>query len=271
MDIDLARTFLEIVRSGSLIAAAERLHLTQTAISARVQNLEGQLNCKLLVRNRAGARPTADGEAFIAYANQLVQTWEAAQRDLPLLAGYRNVLHIGGELSLCNPLMLNWVRRLRQALPNHAVRTQMAEGASLQRQLELGVLDAALVFQPLYSPGLQVEQLLEEKLIQVRLAGAPSLMCTSIGARTFAVSTTPRYLSRPRRRWVSTSARWPCSSSSMPGAAAISVRGWCRATWTAACWNGWKRPRSSTFPPTCCMPVSGTRQSCNRRSRCCGK
>jgi len=173
MDIDLARTFLQIVRSGSLIAAAERLHLTQTAISARVQNLEGQLNCKLFVRNRAGARLTADGEAFIVYANQLVQTWEAAQRDLPLLAGYRNVLHIGGEVSLCNPLMLNWVRRLRQAIPSHAVRSQIAEGASLQRQLELGVLDAALVFQPVYGPGLQVEQLLEEKLILVRLAGKP--------------------------------------------------------------------------------------------------
>ncbi|AZD86032.1 LysR family transcriptional regulator HdfR [Pseudomonas chlororaphis subsp. aureofaciens] len=173
MDIDLARTFLQIVRSGSLIAAAERLHLTQTAISARVQNLEGQLNCKLFVRNRAGARLTADGEAFIVYANQLVQTWEAAQRDLPLLAGYRNVLHIGGEVSLCNPLMLNWVRRLHQAIPSHAVRSQIAEGASLQRQLELGVLDAALVFQPVYGPGLQVEQLLEEKLILVRLAGKP--------------------------------------------------------------------------------------------------
>lgn len=173
MDIDLARTFLQIVRSGSLIAAAEQLHLTQTAISARVQNLEGQINCKLFVRNRAGARLTADGEAFVVYANQLVQTWEAAQRDLPLLAGYRNVLHIGGEVSLCNPLMLNWVRRLRQAIPSHAVRSQIAEGASLQRQLELGVLDAALVFQPVYGPGLQVEQLLEEKLILVRLAGRP--------------------------------------------------------------------------------------------------
>ena len=37
MDIDLARTFLEIVRCGSLAAAAEKLHVTQTAITARVQ------------------------------------------------------------------------------------------------------------------------------------------------------------------------------------------------------------------------------------------
>jgi Transcriptional regulator len=45
MDIDLARTFLEIIRSGSFIATAERLHITQTAVTARIQNLESQLSC----------------------------------------------------------------------------------------------------------------------------------------------------------------------------------------------------------------------------------
>ncbi|MEG0969159.1 MAG: LysR family transcriptional regulator, partial [Pseudomonas sp.] len=84
MDIDLARTFLEIHRSGSLVAAAQRLHVTQTAISARVQKLEQHLGCQLFVRSRNGASLTADGEAFVVYANQLVQTWEAARRDLPL-------------------------------------------------------------------------------------------------------------------------------------------------------------------------------------------
>ena len=55
MDIELARTFLYIVRSGSFIAAATRLHVTQTTVTARVQNLESQLGCSLFVRNRAGA------------------------------------------------------------------------------------------------------------------------------------------------------------------------------------------------------------------------
>ncbi|WP_404855086.1 LysR substrate-binding domain-containing protein, partial [Escherichia coli] len=36
------------------------------------------------------------------------------------------------------------------------------------KQLEQGALDAALVYQPEYWPGLQVEQLLEEKLVMVR-------------------------------------------------------------------------------------------------------
>src|SRR5690349_1861388 len=84
MDIELARTFLQIVRSGSFIAAATPLHVTQTAVTARMQNLEQQLGCALFVRNRAGARLTPDGERFVGYATQLVQTWDAARRDLPL-------------------------------------------------------------------------------------------------------------------------------------------------------------------------------------------
>ena len=173
MDIELARTFLEIVRSGSFIAAAERLHVTQTAITARVQNLENQLDCRLFVRNRAGARLTADGEAFVSYATQLVQTWEAARRDLPLPQGLSHVLHLGGEVSLCNPLMLHWVRQLRAQLPAHAIRAQVGDARQLLEQLELGVLDAALVYHPVYWPGLQVEQLLEEKLIMIRSVTNP--------------------------------------------------------------------------------------------------
>ena len=128
----------------------------------------------MIVRNRAGARLTANGEAFVVYANQLVQTWEAARRDLPLPEGYHNVLHIGGEVSLCNPLMLSWAAELREKIPGHALRMDIRDGENLLRQLELGVLDAALVYQPEYWPGLQVEQVLEEKLILVTTPGRPA-------------------------------------------------------------------------------------------------
>ncbi|TDV65751.1 LysR family transcriptional regulator [Pseudomonas sp. LP_7_YM] len=173
MDIDLARTFLEIVRLGSLMAAAQKLHVTQTAITARVQKLEGHLNCKLFIRNRTGARLTCDGEAFVVFANQLVQTWDAARRDLPLPDGYRHVLRVGAEMSLCNPLMLHWVRAITHSIPDYALHSQVKEGDALMKDIERGVLDAALVYQPTYWPGLQVEELLEEKLILVRVVGKP--------------------------------------------------------------------------------------------------
>jgi DNA-binding transcriptional LysR family regulator len=173
VNIELARTFLEIARSGSLIAAARSLNITQTAVTARIKLLEGQLACRLFVRNRAGARLTAEGERFTAYALQLIQTWEAARRDLPLPQGHGTLLSIGGEVSLSSPLMLHWVMRLRESNPGQAVRAEVGDGDTLQRKLEAGALDAALVYRPEYWPGMQVEQLLEEKLIQVASALNP--------------------------------------------------------------------------------------------------
>ena len=168
MDIDLARTFLEIVRTGSFMAAADRLHITQTTVTARVQNLEGQLGCRLFVRNRSGATLTDHGERFASHASQLVQTWEAARRELPLPQGAESVLTLGAEISLWNPLLLNWLSALRDVLPGVALRIEVGEPRSLHERLEQGVLDAVLVHQPDYWPGMQVEQLLEEKLILVR-------------------------------------------------------------------------------------------------------
>ena len=132
MDIDLARTFLEVVRSNSFIAAAERLHVTQTTVTARIQNLEGQLGCRLFVRNRSGARLTDNGEQFTAYASQLVQTWEAARRNLPLPQGKEELLTIGAEISLWNPLLLNWLGTVRQGCPDLAVRTGVRGRQTLQ-------------------------------------------------------------------------------------------------------------------------------------------
>jgi len=168
LDIELARTFLEIARTGSFMAAAERLHITQTTVTARIKNLEGQLGCRLFVRNRSGASLTGNGEGFVGHAAQLVHTWEAARRELPLPEGTGSVLTLGAEISLWNPVLLNWVSALSGELPGVALHAEVGEPQSLLERLKRGVLDVALVHQPVYTPGIQVEQLLEEKLILVR-------------------------------------------------------------------------------------------------------
>ena len=68
MDIDQARTFLAIAAHGSFLEAAKRLHVTQSTVSARIQNLESELGARLFVRNRAGASMTAAGQRFLQHA-----------------------------------------------------------------------------------------------------------------------------------------------------------------------------------------------------------
>lgn len=168
MDIDLARTFIEIMRSGSFVQAAERLHVTQTTVTARVQTLEEALQCQLFVRSRTGTRLTPDGERFVNYATRLVQTWDNARAELSLPSRQAARLNIGAETSLWNPLLLQWLMWMREFHPDTAVRTDVSVADALLRQLEAGTLDAALVHRPGYYAGLTVELLLEEKLMLVQ-------------------------------------------------------------------------------------------------------
>ena len=76
MDIELARTFLEVVSTGSFIRASARLNVAQTTVSARIRLLEQQLGRPLFVRNKSGASLTPAGEQFLRHAPALVQLWQ---------------------------------------------------------------------------------------------------------------------------------------------------------------------------------------------------
>ena len=172
MDITLARTFLEIVRSGNFARAAERLHVTQTAVSVRVQNLEELLGGRLFERSKAGATLTAAGEQFLRYAPLLVQMWERARHVVASPPGVREVLSLGGELSLWNPFLLDWLVWMRRSAPQLGVRAQVRLPEELMSQVAAGVIDIAVMYAPQYRPGLKIELLVKEKLVLVTTAGA---------------------------------------------------------------------------------------------------
>ena len=125
MDIELARTFLAIVKTQSFIRAAEQLNVSQTTVSARVRSLEEKLGRVLFVRNKSGASLTPAGEQFLRYAPTFVQLWERARHQVAVPSGHRAVLAIGGELILWHPWMLEWLHWMRRAAPEIAIRVQV--------------------------------------------------------------------------------------------------------------------------------------------------
>ena len=174
MDITLARTFLEIVDCGNFVRAAERLHVTQTAVSMRVQSLETQLGRKLFVRNKAGATLTPAGEQFLRYAPLLIQVWERARHQVAVPPGLRAVVAVGAELSLWSPFLLEWLVWMRRSTPQLALRTQVALPEGLMNQISEGILDIAVLYAPQHRPGLKVELLMKEKLVLVTTAKGKS-------------------------------------------------------------------------------------------------
>lgn len=168
MDIATARTFLEIVRTGSFVNAAAALNLTQTAVSARIRVLEDQLGHQLFVRSKSGASLTLAGERFQRFANDMVFAWDNARRSLASPAGSAVSIALGVEASLWNPLATHWLAWMRDAHPDFALRMQIGPATALAEQVADGLLDAAVVYGAPQAPGLVAELLMEERLVLVR-------------------------------------------------------------------------------------------------------
>lgn len=171
MDINAARTFLEIVKTGSFVRAAGNLNVTQTAVSARIRVLEDELDRALFVRNKAGARLTAAGEQFLKYATTLVQVWERAHHEVAMPAGRENVLAVGAEYRLWNPLIRDWLIWMRNECADVAIRTHIGLAEELVEKVQDGVVDLAVVYAPPLRPGVVSEVLLDEKLVAVSTDG----------------------------------------------------------------------------------------------------
>lgn len=167
METELARTFLAVIGAGSFINAAERLHVTQSTVSARIHALEEQLGCILFVRNKAGTTLTAAGRQFQKHAGTLVRTVEFARHDVGVARGFRAALTVGGRFGLWEQLLLHWLPQMRERAPDVSIRAEVAMEADLMQGLVEGRLDIGVMYTPESRPGLTVEPLLEETLVLV--------------------------------------------------------------------------------------------------------
>lgn len=95
MDISALQAFLAIAETGSFSRAAERIYLTQPAISKRIALLEEELGAKLFDRVGRGVQLTPAGQALAARARTLLKDFDDVRRVITNLAGT-----IGGELRL---------------------------------------------------------------------------------------------------------------------------------------------------------------------------
>ncbi len=167
MDIEQARTFLAIAAHGSFLEASNRLHVTQSTVSARIQHLEADLGARLFVRNRAGATLTPAGRRFLQHAKTLVLTVEQARHDVGLPSRYRASVRIGGRIALWEGFLPRWVGWMRAAAPDVSIRSEIGFEEDLMRRLVEGTLDICLMYTPSHAPGLVVEHLFDETLVMV--------------------------------------------------------------------------------------------------------
>lgn len=172
MDLELAHTFLEIVRAGSFVAAGQRLNITQSTVSMRVRLLERQLGVRLFMRNKGGVSLTPAGTQFQRHAAALIRVWQQARQDLALPGGFRATLRIGGEAGLWNRWLHLLVPWMRQNAADVALRCEVGLPEGMTHALVEGLLDIGVMYSPQSRDGLKIVRVAEEELVFVEAGGA---------------------------------------------------------------------------------------------------
>jgi LysR family transcriptional regulator, regulator for metE and metH len=160
--------FREVDRQGSLTAAAERLYLTQSALSHSIRKLEDRLGTPLWRRDGKRLIPTQAGEYMLSLAHRLLPQLEHAEGRLQQFAlGERGSLRIGME---CHPCY-QWL--LRQVSP-YLARWPDVE-LDVKQKFQFGGIGALFAFEidvlvtpdPLYKPGLHYEPVFDYEQVLV--------------------------------------------------------------------------------------------------------
>ena len=142
------QTFHTVAQLGSVSLAADALHLSQSAVSIQIGELEGSFNTELVRRTGRGVRLTAAGEMLDRYAARMLALWAEATDEVSSLAG-----DVSGTLRVgCVTTAEFWLPRLLVTFaggnPKVKVKLQIGKRDEIVRSLANHDIDIAVMGQP---------------------------------------------------------------------------------------------------------------------------
>jgi DNA-binding transcriptional LysR family regulator len=180
VDLDAVRTFLTVAGAGQFQDAAAELSITQQAVSKRIAGLEKDLGARLFTRTARGARLTADGEAFLPHARDLLQ---AAERAAASVGRGRRVLRVDVVGRRLAPAGL--LRDFHRAHPETELHiVTLFDASAAIAAVQSGAIDASFraVTQPGQLPdGVEAARVLDEP---VQLLTGPAHELAAVRAVT---------------------------------------------------------------------------------------
>lgn len=177
------RAFHAVMTGGSVTAAAERLNLTQPAISKQLTALEDSLGLRLFHR-RSGraATPTRAGvEFFRAIEPTMVGLEEIGTIAETIADSGRNRLRVAATPPLINsaPLM-SALARFTEKMPGATLSLEPRHRLEIEDWVASRRIDLALALLPIGHPGLQEIPLVETRVVAVAAHGHPLASCKTV-------------------------------------------------------------------------------------------
>jgi LysR family transcriptional regulator, regulator for metE and metH len=162
------RSLAAIADSGKLVAAAARVHLSQSALSHQIRDIEAHYDISLFERTRQGLRFTPAGERLLALARETLAAVATAERDLVRLKGdARGELRIVLECHTCFDWLMPVMDEFRRRWPEVEVDLVAGFHADPMRLLGEGRADVVIGSRPKARRALHVAPLFRFEILVV--------------------------------------------------------------------------------------------------------
>ncbi len=191
MDVKQLKSFIAVANTLSFRRAARQLHLSQSALSIQIQNLEAHFGVSLLARNRRSVRLTPAGESVLADSDQLLKQIAAMElRAARIGSGETGHLRIGFVASATAQLLPSIVVAFRKAYPGVSFDLRNIPTTQQMEALKNGSIDIGFLRLPLVVDELLIELVHREQFAIVlpkshRLASRKALTLRELADEPF--------------------------------------------------------------------------------------
>ncbi|MDH4869774.1 LysR family transcriptional regulator [Pseudomonas sp. BN515] len=173
LNLDQLHTFIEVITAGSFSAAAERLGLTQPAVSLQIRQLEHRLNVRLIERVGKRLKATSAGERLLEHARRIDDLVEEALQDMSSHAlGVAGQVAIGTGATACIHLLPPLLKDMRRRFPALDIRVSTGNTDDVVAAVIENRLDIGLVTLPAAGRSLHVQPLLRDEFVAISAVGA---------------------------------------------------------------------------------------------------
>ena len=146
LNLSQLQTFVMVAAEGSMTAAADKLFLTQPAVSQQMKNMEDDLGVELIVRGSKQIKMTAQGEILYEHAKKILSLAQTAEVSIKSIgAKLHGELRIGTLNSIGLHLMSPVVSRLLKFNPDFKIKVDYAKGEDLVRDYKNNKLDVLVL------------------------------------------------------------------------------------------------------------------------------
>ncbi len=191
MNIDVLRTFCDLVDTGSFSKAAEANYISQSAVSQQLAKLERDLSVQLISRGGGMVAPTEAGKAFYEGAREILRRFEQMQGEVRSAAdSIRGVLRVGTIYSVGFYLLDPYVRRFLKAHPEVSLHVEYTGWNRIYTEVVGGEMDLGVVACPEKHRSIEIIPLASEELVAVfapdhPLAGRKKIRAADLDGQDF--------------------------------------------------------------------------------------